>query len=439
MSERRPPPRLVTTWNPQTPREASEAVVQNFALHAFPARITKRALSWLATGWLGTASMHLFGILTVTGLFLMFLYVPSIERAYQSVKDLEYVVAFGAWLRGTHRIAAHLMVIVVVLHLVRVFLTGAYKREGPPGSFRPLNWWLGLVLLVLTFGLSFTGYLLPWDQLAFWAVTVGTQIAAAAPLVGEDIRTLLLGGTTVGQPALIRFYVLHCFVLPLAVIFLVAWHFWRIRKDGGLAVSDRVGDDVQERAKALPPKPGKTYTLMGATKGGTVHVQTPVALMEKESEASVPSVVRRGFVVFLITFAVCSLLGLLVPAPLEEAANPSVTPNPAKAPWYFLWLQELVSILTFRIGDTVVDGTLIGGILLPGLILVALAAWPLLDRSPAAAAGVWFHRSRRRQNTVFLVLLLAAVILTIVGTFFRGPYWGWVWPWDPASPVHTYF
>ncbi len=424
---------------PRTPREASEAVVQNFALHAFPARITKRALSWLATGWLGTASMHLFVILTVTGLVLMFLYVPSVDRAYDSVKDLQYVVAFGSWIRGTHRIAAHLMVVAVVLHLVRVFLTGAYKREGPPGSFRPMNWWLGLALLLLTFGLSFTGYLLPWDQLAYWAVTVGTQIAAAAPLIGEDLRGLLLGGTTVGQSALIRFYVLHCFVLPMATIFLVSWHFWRIRKDGGLAVADRVGDAVKARAKALPPKPGKTYTLMGSTEGGTVQVETPVALMEEESESSVPHVVRRGFVVFLVTFALCSLLGLLLHAPLEEAANPAVTPNPAKAPWYFLWLQELVSILTFRIGDTVIDGTLIGGILLPGLIVTVLAAWPFLDRSPAAAAGVWFHRTRRRQNVIFLVLLLAAVVLTIIGTFFRGPYWGWVWPWDPSSPVHTFF
>ena len=148
---------------------------------------------------------------------------------------------------------------------------------------------------------------------------------------------------------------------------------------------------------------------------------------------------QQRFVVFLVTFAICSLLGLLIKAPLEEAANPAVTPNPAKAPWYFLWLQELVSILTFRIGDTIVDGTLIGGILLPGLIVAVLAVWPFLDKSPAAAAGVWFHRTRRRQNTIFLILLAAAVVLTIIGTFFRGPYWGWVWPWDPSSPTNTFF
>ena len=431
--------RLFRTWLPRTPRESSNAVVHNVWLHAFPARITKRSISWLASGWLGTIALHLFLVLSLTGVVLMFLYVPSVERAYASVKDIEFVISFGAWIRGTHRIAAHLMVVAVVLHLVRVFLTGAYKKEGAPGAHRPLNWCVGLALLVLTFGLSFTGYLLPWDQLAYWAVTVGTQIAGAAPLGGEQRRQLLLGGTVVGQPTLLRFYVLHCFVLPAITLFLVAWHMWRIRKDGGLAVADRVADDAREQAAITPPPPGKTYTLMGTTAGGTVSASSPAGLLEQASTPSVPSIPRRATAIFLAVLALCSVLGLLLAAPLEEAANPAVTPNPAKAPWYFLWLQELVSILTFRIGSFVVDGALLGGILVPGLLIGLLASWPFVDKSPAAAAGVWFHPSRKVQNRVFLLLLFVCVVLTVIGTFFRGPYWAWTWPWGdlPHHPSLT--
>ena len=436
MSGRRPGEELWRSWSPRTPREASDAIVRNFLLHAFPARIVRRSFSWLATGWLGTISFHLFLVLCVSGGVLMFLYVPSVERAYASVKDIEFVTLFGTWIRGTHRVAAHLMVVAVVLHLIRVFLTGAYKKGGAPGATRPLNWLVGLALLLCTFGLSFTGYLLPWDQLAYWAVTVGTQIAGAVPVIGDEIRFLMLGGNTVGQATLLRFYVLHCFVLPAITIGLIAYHMWRIRKDGGLAVADRVAEESQTAARATPPTPGKTYTLMGETKGGTVQVSSPAALLADRSLPSVPAVVRRTGGLFLAVLAVCSVLGLFLPAPLEEAANPAVTPNPAKAPWYFLWLQELVSVLTFRIGDVVVDGSFIGGILIPGVLVGLLAAWPFLDKSPAEAAGVWFHASRRRQNRVFLAILLICVVLTIVGTFFRGPYWAWVWPWDAGPPVH---
>ncbi len=432
MKDRRP--EFVRHFTPRTPREASDAIVRNFLLHAFPARITRAALGWRASGWLGTIALHLFLVLSLTGAVLLFHYIPSVERAYASVKDLEFIVSFGTWLRATHRVAAHLMVAVVVAHLVRVFLTGAYKKEGAPGAFRPLNWWIGIALLLLTFLLSFTGYLLPWDQLAYWAVTVGAQIAASAPLVGEALRELLLGGSSVGQPTLLRFYVLHCFLLPGLTAALVAWHMWRLRKDGGLAVTDRVADAAREGARVAPPAPGKTYTLMGSTPGATVQAHAPSLLLERESVTAIPAVVRRSLAVFCAVLAVCSLLGLLLPAPLEEPANPAVTPNPAKAPWYFLWLQELVSLLTFRVGGFVVDGAFLGGILLPGVLVGLLAAWPFLDRSPREAAGVWFHPSRRRQNRVFLALLLAAVALMLVGTFFRGPYWAWVWPWETAPP-----
>jgi len=429
--------RLVWSWRPATPRESSDAIVRNFLLHALPARITLRSLSWLATGWLGTASLALFGVLAGTGTVLLFLYVPSVERAYASVKDLEHVVPFGSWVRGTHRVAAHLMVVAVVLHLVRVFLTGAYKKEGAPGAARPVNWCVGLALFAATLGLSFTGYLLPWDQLAYWAVTVGTQVAREAPLVGESMRELLLGGHVIGQPTLIRFYSLHCFVLPAVVVFLVSYHLWRIRKDGGLAVADRVVDEARAKARASPAKTGKTYTLLGAAPGGTVQSVSPAALVDAVSVPSAPNAVRRAVVVSLVCLLLASALGLALPAPLEEAADPSRTPNPAKAPWYFLWLQELVADTTIRIGPISLDGALVGGILLPTLLLGLLAVWPWLDKSPREAAGVWFHPARRTQNRVFVGILVAVLVLTVVGTFFRGPYWAWQWPWDAVPPVPT--
>jgi quinol-cytochrome oxidoreductase complex cytochrome b subunit len=430
-------PGILRDFAPRTPREASEAVVRSFLLHAFPARVLARSLSWTTTGWLGTATLAFFLVASATGGVLLFVYVPSVERAYASLKDVEHAIPFGSWIRATHRVSAHGMVVTVVLHLVRVFLTGAYKKEGAPGAFRPANWLAGIGLLVCTLGLSFTGYLLPWDQLAYWAVTVGTRIAAAVPLVGESMREALLGGSTIGQPTLIRFYSLHVFLLPAATVALTAWHLWRIRKDGGLAAADRVVDEATAAARASPARAGKTYTLLGVTAGDTVASVAPSALLADRGMPSVPHLVRRAAVVTLGVLALSSLLGLALPAPLEQPANPALTPNPAKAPWYFLWLQELVAILTFRVGGVAVDGALLGGIVVPGLLVGLLAAWPWLDKSPREAAGVWFHPARRRQNRVFLAVLALVLVLAVVGTFFRGPYWAWTWPWDAAPPLPT--
>jgi len=201
----------------------------NFFLHLHPVKIHRNSLRAAFTLGLGLISFFLFMILVVTGILLMFYYVPSTTQAYDRMLDLRGTVAFGIFLRNMHRWAAHGMVAAVFLHMCRVFLTGSYK---PPREF---NWVLGVLLLLLTLFLSFTGYLLPWDQLAFWAITVGTSIASYAPLVGSQVKFLLLGDSTVGQEALLRFYVLHVAVLPAVLSLLVAIHFWRIRKDGGLS------------------------------------------------------------------------------------------------------------------------------------------------------------------------------------------------------------
>jgi len=214
---------------PATDHERAEAVFGNFFLHLHPVKVHRNTLRFGYTLGLGLVSFYLFVMLVGSGILLMFYYLPSTELAYRSMKDLEYVVSFGKVLRNIHRWAAHAMVITVFLHLCRVFYTGAYKFP------REFNWVIGLCLLILTLLLSFTGYLLPWDQLAFWAITVGTSIVSYVPWIGGELRYLLLGGNVVDQSALLRFYVLHCVVLPLLMGFLVGVHFWRIRRDGGLS------------------------------------------------------------------------------------------------------------------------------------------------------------------------------------------------------------
>ncbi|HKO33973.1 MAG TPA: selenite/tellurite reduction operon b-type cytochrome ExtP, partial [Candidatus Limnocylindria bacterium] len=198
-------------------------------LHLHPVRVKKHAVRYTYTFCLGGISFFLFLALTVTGVYLMFFYVPSIERAYQDIQTIENSVAFGSLIRNMHRWAAHLMVLTVFLHMIRVFYHGAYK---PPREF---NWAIGVLLLFSTLWLSFTGYLLPWDQIAFWAITVGTQMATYAPLLNTESSFILLGGIEVGQETLIRFYVMHVIAFPLIAALLMVVHFWRIRKDGGIS------------------------------------------------------------------------------------------------------------------------------------------------------------------------------------------------------------
>ena len=427
--------RLTWPWTPASEKEAGDAIVKNFLLHWFPNKVTKASLSWTYSFYLGTVSFVLFLILVLTGLVLMFLYVPSVERAYETVKDIEFVVSFGWLLRGMHRISAHLMVAVVFLHMVRVFLTGAYKNGSAVGANRPLNWIIGLALLVCTLLLSFTGYLLPWDQLAYWAITVGTNIASAAPLVGEWMRSFLLGGSTIDQNALLRFYVLHVFFLPLVVLLLFSWHMWRVRKDGGLAAVDH--EVLSQKAASAPAVPSKTYSLLGITNGTTVHVQNTMVDEERTSVPATPHLVRRLWLVTTVTLVAVVLLTIMFRAPLETPANPSVTPNPAKAPWYFLWLQEIVTITTVNLGFLTINGALIGGILLPGLLLGLGLWWPYRDRSGIESVGVWFAEERKMQNRIFLGICLLVILFTVIGTFLRGPYWNFYWPWEswPDMPV----
>ncbi len=204
------------------------AIQQNVFLHLFSAKTRRRSLDLGVTWYLGTLTFGCFAILFITGILLMLYYHPSVPQAYADMKDLQFVVSSGVFLRNLHRWSAHAMVFLVFAHMFRVFYRGAYR---PPREF---NWVIGVLLLLMTLLLSYTGYLLPWDQLSYWAVTVGSNIASAVPVFGAKIRFLMLGGHVVNANALLRFYVLHCMILPLAAIVLIAIHFWRIRKDGGL-------------------------------------------------------------------------------------------------------------------------------------------------------------------------------------------------------------
>jgi quinol-cytochrome oxidoreductase complex cytochrome b subunit len=225
------------------------AIQQNVFLHLFPTKVRRRMISLGATWYLGILTLGTFLLLVITGILLMLYYHPSVPQAYADVKDLKYVVSSGLFLRNLHRWSAHAMVFLAFAHMFRVFYRGAYRAP------REFNWVVGVILLLVTLLLSYTGYLLPWDQLAFWAITVGSNISAAVPVIGNKFHFLLLGGNQVNANALLRFYVLHCAILPLTAVLFLVVHFWRIRKDGGLYV--RKSEPHEDEAKADPPGKAK--------------------------------------------------------------------------------------------------------------------------------------------------------------------------------------
>ncbi len=212
-----------------SPRNRSYVVMNNVLYHLHPVKVKRHGVKLSYTLCLGGLSFFLFILLTITGIFLMFYYTPSAETAYPDIEALSTNVAFGSMVRNMHRWGAHLMVLSVFLHMSRVFYHGAYK---PPREF---NWVVGVVLLFLTLLLSFSGYLLPWDQLALWAVTVGTNMAGFVPVVGAQVKFALLAGVEVSAATLLRFYVLHVLALPFILVIFLAVHFWRVRKDGGIS------------------------------------------------------------------------------------------------------------------------------------------------------------------------------------------------------------
>lgn len=413
---------------PRRARARSQVMVSNFFLHIQGAHTHKHTLRPGYTLGLGLITFFLFLILCVTGVILMVFYVPSVESAYDRIKDLNFVVTGGRIVRNLHRWAAHGMVICAFAHMARVFYTGSYKKP------REFNWCLGLSLLVLTLALSFTGYLLPWDQLAFWAITIGSNIAGSFREVtgvlgitewfdlGGLIRRLLIGGETIGQDALIRFYVLHVVVLPAVMIAVLAVHFWRIRKDGGLSRPVEAGGSPDNLAADALEAPGrvepKTYGLMLIARGTSPAADKPPEGFIK----SWPRLLIVELAVFMLTMAVAIVLAVLFDAPLKEIANPSLPENPAKAPWYFLGLQELVSYSGF-----------VGGVAIPSVVMLGLALIPYVDRDPRGV-GIWCGGppETNGRRVAFGSALFATVY--VVGLITFTVNWGWLRDWLPRTP-----
>jgi cytochrome b-561 len=398
-----------------TPRGRALQSFSNFFLHVYPVKVPGRVLRFRYSYRLGYILTVLFAITYLTGIYLMFFYTPSVASAYGDMQQLRTGIGFGQLVRNVHRWSAHLMVLVVLLHLARVFFAGAYKRP------RQFNWVLGIGLLLATLGLSFSGYLLPWDQLSYWAVTVGTNLVNYVPVLGRILRDLLLGGAQIGQATLLRFYALHVVVLPLALTALLALHIWRVRKDG-FAVQQPTSGAFTEEATERPTGPAAPIAG-GADVGerrvrllGVVDRQS-VTAEERRVDDSVftwPHLLVRHVVVGLATAAVVLTLGVVFAAPLRGLANPQLTPEPSKAPWYFVGLQELLSHVD----------PLVAGVLIPVGTIVGLVLLPYLDRNPATEA-----RNRKVAVLLFVTLLAIAAALTVVGAFFRGPGWRFIPPW----------
>ena len=401
-----------------TPRGRALQSFSNFFLHLYPVKIPARVLRMRYSFRLGFIITALFGILVVTGVYLMFFYTPTVGTAYGNMQQLRTGVGFGQLVRNVHRWSAHLMVLAVIFHLARTFYAGAYKRP------REFNWVIGVVLLILTLALSFTGYLLPWDQLSYWAVTVGTNLLHYVPLLGKTIQNVFVGGEQIGQSTLQRFYALHVAVLPALVVVAICIHIWRVRKDGFAVERSTVGHPTgtfEEEATAQPapagPPPAPAHLYGGRTRMLGVVDRQSVTAEERAVDDTVftwPHLLVRHVVVALGVSATVLALGVAFAAPLRGLANPNLTPEPAKAPWYFAGLQELLSHFD----------PLVAGILIPAGAVLTLVVLPYIDRNPSTVA-----RRRKVAIVIFSTLVAVAVVLTIVGTFFRGPGWRFIAPW----------
>lgn len=348
----------------QDDRSRMRAVANNLILHLHPTKVPAPALKWTYTWGLGGISALLAMLLIITGVLLMFRYDASVERAYTSIQYLETEVYFGSLVRALHHWSANALLITAFLHLLRVFFTGGFK------SGRAVNWLVGIMLLLLVIAFNFTGYLLPWDQLAYWAVTVGTSLLNYVPLVGAAISSLLLAGPEVGQGALRNFYAIHVAVLPVLLILLLSYHFWKVRKDGGIS----------------QPLPGKDENG---------RVQNPERL------TTIPHLVQREFLAAVVVISAVALWSMAVPAPLEALANPAHPPNPAKAAWYFMGLQELFLHMHP-----------LSAMILPGAILAALVVIPYWDKDESDI-GIYF-RSRKGMLSAAVGVLLAILIVPLL-------------------------
>jgi quinol-cytochrome oxidoreductase complex cytochrome b subunit len=326
-------------------------------LHLHPRKVTESTLHFNLTYGLGGMAALLVVIQVITGLLLKFHYESSPESAYNSILNLQDSLLFGKMLRNIHHWSAIALLWITFLHMLRVAFTGAYHKP------RHVTWILGMALMLLVVLANFTGYLLPWDQLSYWAVTVSTSLLSYVPIIGDSLRKALLGGGEVGQPTLINFFNLHTGIIPLLIIALMVYHFWRIRKAGGVIVAEK-------------DKKGPVTDTW-------------------------PNLVNREAVAAMVLIAVIFLISSLVDAPLRERANPSFSPNPAKAPWYFMGLQEL--LIHFHPFFAIV--------VFPVTVIVAGCRLPYI-RVNDGDQGIWFLSARGKKSAI--VSLVTGLLFTIV-------------------------
>jgi len=397
---------------PGTEKAQAQIVHGLFVTHIHPVKVNVRSIRLTYSWGLGLVSFFLFALLFVTGVLLMFFYIPFTERAYQDILGLETTVKFGRVLRSMHRWGAHLLVATMFLHMLRVFYTRAYR------SPREFNWVIGVALFVTILLLSFTGYLLPWDQLSFWAVTASTNILPYAPFLGSKLRLLVLGASEVGQPALLRFYVLHVMVLPGVATVLISFHLWRIFKDGGLAASEARSPGRAAAPLAAP----LVSTGNGASDGATVvRERTPRAKEPRLTVHTWPNLIILEALAGLAVTASVLIFSMFVSAPLRDPANPNVTENPSKAPWFLVNIQELFPHM----------GVLLGGIVIPTVVVLALMALPYVDTGKQGT-GEWFLLDRRER---WLVLWGAIYALAwTLGLVFLDNYYP-IRTWAPRQEI----
>lgn len=362
--------RMLRGEPPGRPNPRLKPHSETFLLHIKPTYYHESVTRFTHTFRLGLLSTYLFFVETITGIFLMIWYAPTPERAYTDMIRLLSNVPFGQFMRDIHRLGAEMMVAIVTLHMVRTYLTGSYKAP------RQFTWFTGVILLVITLFLSFSGYLLPWDQLAFWAVTIGTSMAEAVPppIVGETINLLARGAPDIGANGLMRFYLLHVFFLPLLLFLFFFVHYYKVVHFGISlpAQEEEVGQDTANKV----PADRRVYFL-------------PDVMIDEAT--------------FLIGFTTLMVVitAFFFQAPLESIANPQSTPLHTVAPWYFYWLQGLL-----KIADK-----MIAGVILPGVLLVLLIGIPYLDPNPS-------RRGKDRRVAIIsgVVAGIVMIILSWMGT-----------------------
>jgi quinol-cytochrome oxidoreductase complex cytochrome b subunit len=353
----------------------------SLVLHFRPRTVAEPTLRFSLTWGLGGTATVLVFLLIGTGLLLKFFYEPFPGRAYDSILWLQNQVLFGQLIRNIHHWSSNLLLIVAFLHFLRVFFTGAFH---PPRQF---NWVIGLTLLLTVLLSNFTGYLLPWDQLAYWAITISVGMLDYVPFVGEAMRDIVLGGREIGPATLANFYAIHTAVLPICIIMLMAFHFWRIRKAGGLVIPGRLEEDTGASGERVP---------------------------------TIPNLIIRELVVALIVIAFILVLGAFFNAPLGAKANPGLSPNPTKAPWYFSGFQEMLMHVH----------PLVALFVIPILIVIGLVSIPYMSY-PTVTAGIWF--ASRKGRRMALVAVVAAVMAT-PGGILAGEYLVDFAAWMPGVP-----